>query len=163
MSPPAEANSAPDHRQDCVELPATEINLIEILSAVEETAYIWDFATDRIDWESNAAKVLGVSDLHSISTGEGFRTLVASEHAHLRNLATGSARTVTGKAVPYRVQYRFMPQGQRRDFSIWLEDHGTLVDQRPRQAGPRPRRGQGDQRPPTRTSSACYSAASTTS
>jgi diguanylate cyclase (GGDEF)-like protein len=125
MSPPAEANSAPDHRQDCVELPAAEIDLIEILSAVEDTAYIWDFATDRIDWESNAAKVLGVSDLHSISTGEGFRTLVASEHAHLRNLATGSARTVTGKAVPYRVQYRFMPQGQRRDFSIWLEDHGS--------------------------------------
>ena len=42
------------------EPPSTELDLVDILSAVEETAYIWDFKTDRIDWESNASKVLGV-------------------------------------------------------------------------------------------------------
>src|SRR5690606_1236013 len=28
------------------------------------------------------------------------------------------------KGIPYRVQYRFLPQGQRSDRSVWLDDQG---------------------------------------
>jgi diguanylate cyclase (GGDEF)-like protein len=105
--------------------PGTGMNLVDILSAVEETAYIWDIASDRIDWESNATQVLGLHNYASILTGAGFSSLVASEHANRRMQAIGGQHIATGKAIPYRVQYRFMPHGRRRDFSIWLEDHGS--------------------------------------
>jgi len=103
----------------------TKLNLVDILSAVEETAYIWDIRTDQIEWESNAGNVFGISDLRSIATGSGFQQLIASEHVNRRAQAIGSQHTVTAKAIPYRVQYRFMPHGRRRDTTLWLEDHGS--------------------------------------
>ncbi len=102
-----------------------DIDLVDIMSTIEETAYIWDIASDRIDWESNAAHVLGVHAADAISSGAGFQQLIAAEHVNRRAQAIARQHNVTGKAVPYRVQYRFMPKGYRRDFSIWLEDHGS--------------------------------------
>ena len=100
-------------------------SLIDNMQTVEETAYIWDMRTDRIDWESNAGAVLGVAELPQIATGSAFQALIASEHINQRTQAIGSQHTYTGKAIPYRVQYRFMPQGRRRPTSLWLEDHGS--------------------------------------
>ncbi len=82
--------------------------------------------TDRIEWESNAIKVLGVRDRASIASGADFQSLIVSEHVNSRTEAIGGThRASAAKAIPYRVQYRFMPQGRRRDHSIWLEDHGS--------------------------------------
>ena len=39
---------------------ATGLDLIGILSAIGETAYIWDVTTDHMSWESNVCSVLGV-------------------------------------------------------------------------------------------------------
>jgi diguanylate cyclase (GGDEF)-like protein len=103
----------------------SESELVDILSTVEETAYIWDIATDAIDWESNASQVLGVRVPEGISSGAAFQQLVAPEHLLRRSQAIGGQHTVTGKAIPYRIQYRFMPHGKRRTLSIWLEDHGS--------------------------------------
>ncbi len=102
-----------------------DIGLVDIMSAVEETAYIWDIGSDRIDWESNAIHVLGVKSLEAISSGANFQQLIAAEHLSRRSQAIATQHSVTGKAIPYRIQYRFLPQGTRRDFSIWLEDHGS--------------------------------------
>ncbi|MGQ0672486.1 MAG: putative bifunctional diguanylate cyclase/phosphodiesterase [Hyphomicrobium sp.] len=110
------------------EEPQTEgeaLDLVGILSAVEETAYTWDLVTDRLDWESNALAVLGVGSLSEISTGSSFQFLIAAEHLTRRHDAiSGSAAEGCSRGVAYRVQFRFVPAGRRSDRSIWLEDHG---------------------------------------
>lgn len=103
----------------------SNIGLVEIMSTVEETAYIWDIVSDSIDWESNAIQVLGVRTLDVISRGVDFQQLIAAEHLGRRTQAISAQHSVAGKAIPYRIQYRFQPQGARREFSIWLEDHGS--------------------------------------
>ncbi|HEY8194771.1 MAG TPA: GGDEF and EAL domain-containing protein [Hyphomicrobium sp.] len=108
--------------------PLTEtdgLDLIGILSSIEETAYVWDLVTGRIDWESNAAAVLGVSDLSKISTGAGYHTLVAPENLNDRleafSRSVGANRV---RGVAYRVQYRLNPGGPRSQKTIRVEDHG---------------------------------------
>jgi diguanylate cyclase (GGDEF)-like protein len=120
--------------------PLTEtegFDLVGVLSSIDETAYIWDLATDRIEWESNAIAVLGVDDISQIQTGAGFDRFIAPEHAHIRMSAFNgrSPKTqVTGTS--YRMQYRILPQGQR-GIPVWIEDHGRWwpdADGRPQRA-----------------------------
>jgi diguanylate cyclase (GGDEF)-like protein len=102
-----------------------EFDLVGILSAVEETAYIWDIATDKMEWESNAASVLGMRRIDSIGTGLDFQFLIAPEHlARRQSQILSCPGGEGGKPVPYRTQYRFTPGGKRSEHSIWLEDHG---------------------------------------
>ena len=101
------------------------LDLVGILSAIEETAYTWDLTTDDIEWESNAPEVLRVDGLAQIDRGVEFCHHIAPEHAKRRLEAlSGTAEAVNGRGVPYRVQYRFEPLGQRSNVSLWLEDHG---------------------------------------
>ena len=101
------------------------LDLVGILSAVQETAYRWDLLTDVIEWESNAAEVLGLASAQTISTGSAFNFLVAPEHIQRRQHAVAEIPSAAaGKGAHYRVQYRFTPQGRRSDLSLWLEDHG---------------------------------------
>jgi diguanylate cyclase (GGDEF)-like protein len=103
------------------------IDLVSILSTVQETAYLWDIASDQISWEHNAAQVLGVHALGEIQTGAKFQFLVAPEHIARRHDAiTGANADAASSGTPYRVQYRFTPGGRRSDASLWLEDHGRL-------------------------------------
>ncbi len=108
-----------------VPIESEALDLVGILSAVEETAYTWDLQNDRLDWESNALAVLGVGRITEIATGAGFQLLIAPEHLGRRHEAiAGSAIPESSRGVPYRVQYRFQPGGRRSEKSIWLEDHG---------------------------------------
>lgn len=124
-SPPDAGDAAARRAGGRAPAGARSLDLVAILTAVDETAYHWDMATDRIDWESNATSVLGIDDTKSISTGSGFQFLVAAEHLARRQAATmqvTAADRVSG--VPYRLQYRFQPRGRRSEESLWLEDHG---------------------------------------
>jgi diguanylate cyclase (GGDEF)-like protein len=101
------------------------LDLVGILSAVQETAYLWDIGNDSIAWEHNAVHVLGVHHHDEIATGQAFQFLIAPEHIARRHSEIAGAKadsTTTGTA--YRVQYRFTPGGRRSDTSLWLEDHG---------------------------------------
>jgi diguanylate cyclase (GGDEF)-like protein len=100
------------------------MELLDILSAVDETAYTWDIKTDRLEWQGNAAKVLGVHAIADIATASGYQLLIAPEHAMRRQQAIGGETAATSNGAPYRVQYRFLPEGRRSDLSLWLEDHG---------------------------------------
>ena len=108
--------------------PLTEsegLDLVGILSAVDETAYVWDLKTDRIEWEKNAGEILGIADCASIGTGDAFHRLIAVEHLSRRLGAispAGAAGSVRG--TPYRIQYRFKPRGQRDAAAIQIEDQG---------------------------------------
>ena len=57
------------------------LDLVGILSSVDETAYVWDLTTGRIDWESNAPEILGVRDMSKIATGAAYHALIAPEHS----------------------------------------------------------------------------------
>jgi diguanylate cyclase (GGDEF)-like protein len=100
-----------------------EFDLVGVL-ATDETAYTWDLTTDAIEWETNAAVVLGVAELNAIDTGEKFSNLIAPEHVGQRKQLFD--RTWDGPAasgVPYRLQYRFAASAERTQ-QIWVEDHG---------------------------------------
>lgn len=101
------------------------LDLVGILSAVQETAYLWDISSDRIEWESNAAEVLGLNSLDSISSGTAFQLLIAPEHVGRRgNVISDAPAEKNSSGVSFRVQYRFLPGGRRSKQSLWLEDHG---------------------------------------
>jgi diguanylate cyclase (GGDEF)-like protein len=100
-----------------------EFDLVGVL-ATDETAYTWDLTTDEIEWEANAALVLGVAGLDTIDTGEKFASLIAPEHVGQRKQLFD--RTFDGAAasgMPYRLQYRFAAANERTT-QIWVEDHG---------------------------------------
>jgi diguanylate cyclase (GGDEF)-like protein len=99
------------------------MELLDILSVVDETAYTWDIKADRLEWQGNAANVLGVHSTADIATASGYQLLIAPEHITRRQQAIGG-EMASSKGAPYRVQYRFMPRGRRSDLSLWLEDHG---------------------------------------
>ena len=52
--------------------PNAPLELEQILACVRETAYRWDFASDRIEWAANADTVLGVADTEKIARGRAF-------------------------------------------------------------------------------------------
>jgi diguanylate cyclase (GGDEF)-like protein len=101
------------------------LDLVDILSAIQETAYVWNLTDDGITWERNAGAVLGVREIASIATGSDFQFLIAPEHSPRRQEAVaGTKPEGAGGASHYRAQYRFTPGGRRSDVSLWLEDHG---------------------------------------
>jgi diguanylate cyclase (GGDEF)-like protein len=117
----AEGSDAP---QD-LPMIAEGLDLVGILSAIQETAYSWDLQSDRIDWESNAATVLGVPDSESIATGTAYHMLVAPEHLSQRISSITAAKVAGGaRGVGYRLQYQLQPMGRRSNVSVWVEDHG---------------------------------------
>lgn len=100
-------------------------DLVDILSSVQETAYLWDIASDRIEWESNAAEVLGLRSASELATPASFHFMIAPEHVQRRQDAIAHAASLdSAQGAHYRVQYRFTPLGRRSDASLWLEDHG---------------------------------------
>jgi len=104
---------------------AEGLDLVGILSAIQETAYSWDLTTDRIDWESNAVNVLGVTDIASISTGASYHMLVAPEYiGQHHGLIAGAKVSGGARGVGYRLQYQLQPLGRRSSMNIWIEDHG---------------------------------------
>ncbi len=104
---------------------AEGLDLVGILSAIDETAYVWDLATDRIDWESNARDILGVKSDEAIATGSAFQLLVSTEHLSRRTEAFDPNQAMDSvRGVAYRIQYRFYPAGRRSDIAVWIEDHG---------------------------------------
>jgi len=101
------------------------LDLIGILSAVQETAYYWNIDDDSIEWESNAAEVLGLNGFDGINTGTAFQMLIAPEHVGRRSSVIGDTTIEqSSSGVSFRLQYRFLPRGRRSKQSLWLEDHG---------------------------------------
>ena len=101
------------------------LELEEILTAIRETAYRWDFASDRFEWAPNAATVLGIADLESIGKGRAFALLVDPEHAGPRyDGITGGPHVPPGSNLRYCLRYRFLPEGRRGRAAVWVEDTG---------------------------------------
>jgi diguanylate cyclase (GGDEF)-like protein len=96
------------------------------IPGVEETAYTWHIAQGRIDWEPNAAVVLGMDDIGQIATAAGFESRLLPDHAGRWHRAIQDA-TASGDPAgePYQVQYGFRSNGGgHSDLVVWLEDTG---------------------------------------
>ncbi len=91
---------------------------------IDETTYTWDLASDQIAWESNAATVLKVADVGSISTGQSFAALLMPEDAGQRSrIFDVTTQHSQAGGIPYRLQYRVQSAGPR-SVRVWVEDHG---------------------------------------
>lgn len=114
-----------------------EFDLVGVLSKSDETAYTWDLASDRIEWESNAIAVFALADASAIDTGEKFAQLISQEDCSKRSAifdVTTPASTPAG--TPYQIQYRLCPSGSR-SMPVWVEDRGRFwpsADGRPARA-----------------------------
>lgn len=129
MSQNSLPNVSPAYSDEPPSLPAESkaLDLVGILSSIDETAYIWDIATDRIEWESNAVAVLRVGSLTSIASGSSYLGLIAAEHVTRRVDAVASGGSADAEqGVAYRIRYRFQPGGRRSDVSFWVEDSGRF-------------------------------------
>ena len=119
---------------------ATEapLELEQVLTAVRETAYRWDFASDRIDWAANAETVLCVAGADKIDRGRAFALLVDPEQAGARyDGITGGPHVTPDTELRYCLRYRFLPEGRRGRAALWLEDTGVCsinAEGRPREA-----------------------------
>ncbi len=98
------------------------LDLLGILSSIDETAYVWDIATDRLEWESNAFAILGVEDRSRIASGAAYQALIAPEHVEMRAGAMLAGQAGDGaRGIPYRVHYRLHTSGRT---GLDVEDHG---------------------------------------
>lgn len=118
---PAAGGSLP--RKSATATPGFQV--VPALHAAGETAYHWDFASDRIDWAENAAELFGIDNPDSLSSGSSFHQLIDGDFANqhyesIRNLREGDE----GNGVPYSIQYKFRPLGRRNSAVLWVEDHG---------------------------------------
>jgi diguanylate cyclase (GGDEF)-like protein len=87
-------------------------------------AYHWDIAQDVISWSPWSAQVLGC-DPETVSTGREFATLLDPDNLTSRyDTVMGGGEHDVGGGVPFRIEYRFMPQGRTGRASQWLEDQG---------------------------------------
>ena len=107
---------------------ASPLELEDILTTILETAYRWDFASDRIDWAANAQTVLGVGDPEMIGKGRAFALLVDPAHAGPRyDGITGGPHLPPGTELRYCLRYRFLPDGRRGRAAVWVEDTGVCA------------------------------------
>ena len=75
-------------------------------------AYHWDIAQDVISWSPWSAQVLGC-DPETVSTGREFATLLDPDNLTSRyDTVMGGGEHDVGGGVPFRIEYRFMPQGR---------------------------------------------------
>ena len=122
----------------CARTVEHRLDVEEVLTAVRETIYRWDFARDRIDWAENAPEVLGNSDPLQLAKGRAFALLVDPEHAGTRyDEITGGPHVPPETEIKYCLHYRFLPEGRRGRTALWVEDTGICTigeDARPKLA-----------------------------
>jgi diguanylate cyclase (GGDEF)-like protein len=104
------------------------LDMVGVFSIMDESAYVWNLRSDRIDWEANATQMLGVGDDATISTGAAFQSLIAAEHATRRTevLDAAAKAGASVRGFPYRIQYAIRPHGARSTVHLRLEDQGRV-------------------------------------
>jgi diguanylate cyclase (GGDEF)-like protein len=108
-----------------------------ILASLGQAAFVWDIATDAIDWSDHVGAVFPDIPASALSSGAGLARLIEPERA-IRSDALGLSPPAHGaEGTPYRIEY-----GVRASTSapvLWIEETGCWF------AGPdgKPARAQG--------------------
>jgi diguanylate cyclase (GGDEF)-like protein len=98
-----------------------------ILTSIGEVVYDWDLASDVISWGLNAADVLGMSDLATLSSGRAFALAVEPGSGSTRYDAIfGTNGSDSGSGVSFRARYSIrLPTGRLvkvEDTGRWYAD-----------------------------------------
>lgn len=100
-----------------------KIDLFRILADVGEAAYVWDVASDRLDWTDNARAVLGLPAGVEIGSGVRYAALFDVEALTTRREAVfGSKEPDRGEGVAFEVDYPLTRGGRMQ--KLWIEDRG---------------------------------------
>jgi diguanylate cyclase (GGDEF)-like protein len=106
------------------------LDLARIMEGAGETAFLWDLVRDTIQWDSHAARLLGVRRMDDIASGPGYMLCLQGADAELRRRVLARDKPIaTGGSAgsPYRLQYSFHPDGRSRPRAIYLEEEGRLL------------------------------------
>ena len=99
------------------------IDAATILAAVGEVAYVWDLVTDELCWGPNAADVLGIATLTSISSGRSYAALLdPGSPANRYDTIVGSSARDDGRGIAYELHYSLRPPDAAA--ARWIEDTG---------------------------------------
>jgi EAL domain-containing protein (putative c-di-GMP-specific phosphodiesterase class I)/GGDEF domain-containing protein len=98
-----------------------------VLTAAGATTYAWNIAADRIAWGPNAAEVLGIPHIGSVSTGEALDAAIETETGATRLEAMGGAGGRDGgSGVPFRMRYALRVRADRltmvEEMGRWYAD-----------------------------------------
>ena len=92
----------------------------------QETSYVWDLPSDRLDWQANAASVIGVALPETIATGEKFAARIVPEHqAVWRSSVLGARASVeAAHGIAYHVQVAIETDHEGADGLVWMDVSG---------------------------------------
>ena len=101
-------------------------NALAATTPGKETTYSWRHEPNQLSWQANAADILGVRNITSVSNQQQYELLIAPEHvARRQRIFTTDHGEDRGTGVPYSICYRFAPGGPRSRKSIWIAEQGT--------------------------------------
>ena len=93
-----------------------------ILASIGQAAFVWDIASDAIDWSDHIGAVFPDIPTGALATGAEFAKLIEPERS-VRTDALGHSPPVRGgEGTPYRIEY-----GVRTSTSapvLWIEETG---------------------------------------
>jgi len=102
---------------------ASALDPARIMASIGEAPYAWSIDSDVLEWGVNAAEVLMVGGLATISTGRGYAKLLGPDEATSRfDAVMKSSERDEGAGVSYQVQYLLCPDGVEKGLRI--EDTG---------------------------------------
>jgi len=116
-------------------LTSSPLQASTILASVGQAAFVWDIASDAIDWSDHIGAVFPDIPAGALATGAEYAKLIEPERA-VRTDALGHSQPIRGgEGTPYRIEY-----GVRTSTSapvLWIEETGCWfpgADGRPARA-----------------------------
>jgi diguanylate cyclase (GGDEF)-like protein len=95
------------------------------LSMVDAILYEWDIGADVLHWSNNAAEVLGLRNMESLTLGAQWELLTDAEALSTRQSAImGTSQRDTGNGVAYELEYPVRINAWKGAREVWVEDVG---------------------------------------
>ena len=95
------------------------------MASVGQATYRWMLASDRLEWSTNAAQVLGIDAVDLVRSGRGYASLLDPDNFTSRFEAVMRTASIDeGEGVPFQIEYLFRPKGRGDQSAVWLEDSG---------------------------------------
>lgn len=130
---PASTTSAPEERELRRRMTRLADATDEIVKLTGQAFYIWDIASDRIEWSRNFAGLVGLKEGETAHlTGRKFETMLGSQSRETRFGVIVSRSREAGQAnsqgtadpVPYQCVYLLQPDTESENPPLWIEDTG---------------------------------------
>jgi diguanylate cyclase (GGDEF)-like protein len=100
----------------------------EIVNATGQAFYVWDIASDAIEWSRNFAALVGLKATEQRHlTGRKFESMLGSQSRETRFGAIVSAERsqVQEGPAPYQCIYVLQPDTESETQPLWIEDTGS--------------------------------------